>query len=230
MNHRAGEPAAELALALEPHRQALMQATEALREQRVDFAEVLIALRQMVRGPEPVAVTPPEVLQELEDLRIQNQQLVALFQEREAQPPPLGPEVAQQLDELRAENRRLTELLQEMDQARAEQNAEPPAESVDLESYEAELNRFRQQLQADRQKLNAEMQQLRVRNQELDDATRDMEMEFSRERAELARERTRLERLREDVRCDLERVQRDAGVRESLASVHRLREGFSQHK
>jgi hypothetical protein len=51
-----------------------------------------------------------------------------------------------------------------------------------------------------------------------------MELDLSRERAELSRERQRLERLREEARQDLERLQRDAGVRERLAPVQRLRE------
>ena len=62
---------------------------------------------------------------------------------------------------------------------------------------------------------------MRDRNAELDEATREMEMEMSRERADLARERTRLERLRDEVKADLERMQRDGGVRESLAGVQR---------
>ena len=65
---------------------------------------------------------------------------------------------------------------------------------------------------------------MRSRNDELDEATREMELEMSRERAELARERQRLERLREEARLELERVQREAGVRDRLAPVQKLRE------
>ena len=78
--------------------------------------------------------------------------------------------------------------------------------------------------------MNAEIEQLRFRNQELDEATREMEMEMSRESAELARERTRLDRLRDEVRHELERVQRDGGVRQSLVPVQRLREEMTQRK
>ena len=144
--------------------------------------------------------------------------------------PP--PKLLEEIKVLQEENLRLRQLLQEQRELLEElKNAPvtpvPPRENVDLDHFEAELNHFRQQLEADRQKLDEEMQQIRLRNQELDEATREMEMEFSRERAELARERTRLERLREEVRVDTERLQRDNGVRESLASVQRLREGIS---
>jgi hypothetical protein len=141
-------------------------------------------------------------------------------------------EVAQELDALKVENQCLNQRLREKEDllAALQQESAAPREPIDVESYEAELNRFRQQLEADRQKANAELQQLRTRNEELDEATREMEMEFSRERAELARERTRLERLREEVRLELERTQRDTSMRDSLMSVHRLRESISQQK
>ena len=103
-------------------------------------------------------------------------------------------------------------------------------ENVDLESFEAELNQYRQQLESDRAKLNKEIEHLRIATRELDEATREMEMAMSKERAELARERIRLDRLREEVRNELERVQRDAGMRESLAPVNKLREEINQKK
>jgi DNA repair exonuclease SbcCD ATPase subunit len=141
------------------------------------------------------------------------------------------PEVVQELEKLKAENHRLRRGLQENEELLEELRREAaPREAVDLESFEAELNRYRQQLEADRQKVNAELQHLRTRNEELDEATREMEMEFSRERAELARERTKLERLREEVRAELDRMQRDVPMRESMMSVHRLRESITQQK
>ncbi len=97
-----------------------------------------------------------------------------------------------------------------------------------MESFEAELHQERQHLEAERAKFNKEIDQLRLRNAELDEATREMEMEMSKERAELARERIRLDRLREEVRNEVERVQRDAPIRESLASVNKLREEITQ--
>lgn len=113
---------------------------------------------------------------------------------------------------------------------RASRSGTPSNAVIDLETYETELNQERQQLEADRARLLAEMEQLRVRNTELDEATREMEMELSRERAELARERMRLDRLRDEVRAETERMQREAGVRESLAPVQKLREELNQKK
>jgi DNA repair exonuclease SbcCD ATPase subunit len=144
---------------------------------------------------------------------------------------PRLPEVLQEVEKLRAENHHLRRGLQEKEELLDELRREAePREAVDLESFEAELNRYRQQLEADRQKVNAELQHLRTRNEELDEATREMEMEFSRERAELARERTKLERLREEVRAELERMQRDVPMRESMMSVNRLRDSITQRK
>jgi hypothetical protein len=40
----------------------------------------------------------------------------------------------------------------------------------------------------------------------------------------------RLDRLREEVRTEMERMQREAGVRESLAPVQRLREEMNVKK
>jgi hypothetical protein len=50
-----------------------------------------------------------------------------------------------------------------------------------------------------------------------------MEMQMSRERAEMARERIRMDRLREELKSDMEKMHREASVRDSLASVHKLR-------
>src|SRR5262249_23722628 len=80
------------------------------------------------------------------------------------------------------------------------------------------------------QKLNKEIQQLRARSTELDEAKRELEVEMSRERAELARERTRLERLRDEAKQEIERVQREGGVRERLAPVQRLRDEMIERR
>jgi chromosome segregation ATPase len=128
---------------------------------------------------------------------------------------------------LQAENELLKQLLEEKEQAIHEatlQAAAVPKTSGDLENYETELNEFRRQLEADRVKLNDEVESLRDRNKELDDAIRDMEMEMSKERAELARERMRLERLRDEVKSDAERLQREQSVRDSMAPVQKLRD------
>ena len=65
------------------------------------------------------------------------------------------------------------------------------------------------------------MEQLRVRNQEVHDASREAELELSRERAQLARERVQLDRLRDEIRQELERAQRNAESDEKLAPVQR---------
>jgi len=137
---------------------------------------------------------------------------------------------AQELEQLRAENDSLRRLLDEATAPGAPPSAPLPLGKDELATYEAELNEFRRQLEEERRKLHAELQQLRVRNEELSDATRDLEMELSRERAELARERTRLERLREEIQADIERLQRDGGMRDSLAPLQRLREEINTRR
>ncbi|MBI3408100.1 MAG: FHA domain-containing protein [Planctomycetes bacterium] len=127
---------------------------------------------------------------------------------------------------LSKENEELRLMVAELEERVHTESAPPPklSTNLDLENYETELNQYRHQLETDRTRLNAEIEQLRGRNHELDQATREMEMEMSRERAELARERTRLDRLRDEVKTDLERMQRDASVRQDLAPVQKLRE------
>jgi chromosome segregation ATPase len=107
---------------------------------------------------------------------------------------------------------------------------QPAQQPLDNDSYEAELTEFRRQLESDRQKFNKEVEQLRARNKELDEATRELELEMSRERAELARERQRLERLRDDTRQELDRMQRDAGLRDRLSPVQSLRDEINHRR
>jgi hypothetical protein len=139
------------------------------------------------------------------------------------------PPVSQSNDSanLRAQNDLLKKLLEEKNQILEEMstaNAQTPKSEGDLEHYEAELNEFRRQLETDRNKLNAEVELLRERNTELDEAVREMEMEMSKERADLARERMRLERVREEIKTDMDKLQREASVRDSLAGVQKLRD------
>jgi chromosome segregation ATPase len=130
--------------------------------------------------------------------------------------------------ELQTEVARLQQLLEEKDAhiSRLEAPREHTGQSggADIEEYEAELNEFRRQLEADRQALNQEMEQLRVRNQELQDAAREAELELSRERAQLARERAQLDRLRDEIRQELERAQRNAEADERMAPLQRLQQ------
>ena len=140
------------------------------------------------------------------------------------------------LDKLRAENQCLTQLLQAKEEeiTKLRSEATPVTKGTlresDLENYEAELNQYRRQLDEERAKLNIEVEQMRQRNAEMDESVRDMEMDMSRERAELARERMRLDRLREDTRLEMERLQRDGPVRESLVGVQKLREEMNKGK
>jgi chromosome segregation ATPase len=134
-----------------------------------------------------------------------------------------------ELEQLRAENDLLKQILEE----KASSEALPARDDIgenDLEQYESELNEYRRQLDSERTALNHELGTLRERNKELDEAIREMEMELSKERAELARERIRLERIREEVKIDMERLQREVAVRDSMAPVQKLRDELVQKK
>ena len=51
---------------------------------------------------------------------------------------------------------------------------------------------------------------------------------MSRERAQVARERAQLDRMRDEFRQEVERLQRNAGMQESLASVRKLKSEMSE--
>ena len=225
----------------EKHRTAHGQADDAMRAQRTELKRMLAELRELqtsIKAQQGADV--PALIEENATLR-------GLLEEQENRPArnldQAPADNAKELEELKSENVLLHQLLQEKDSAFADLKkqlvdvtnqlqAKPaaPPQIMDLDNFEAELHKERQQLEGDRAKLQKEIEQLRVRNAELDDATREMEMEMSKERAEFGRERTRLERLREEVRAEAERVQREAGVRESLAPVNKLREEMNQKK
>jgi chromosome segregation ATPase len=178
--------------------------------------------------------------QELDDARAEIALLRELLDDREHQLGEAQDQFASanardtNAASLGAENELLKQLLAEKDtlveELRAQAAPKPAKSPSELERYEAELNQYRQQLETDRGKLTTEIEQLRMKNQELDEATRELEMEMSRERAELARERTRMERMRDELKVDMEKMQREMGVRESLAPVQRLREEMSQKR
>ena len=205
------------------------QAERSLHEQRAELARMMADLRKMhdaIRSQKNADVQA--VLEENERLKMQ------LSESCGGAAGEPSPKLLDEIKELQEENLRLRDLLQEqrelLEELKNAPAARAPRDNADLENFETELNRYQQELEADRQKLDEEREQIKVRSQELDEATREMEMDFSRERAELARERTRLERLREEVRVETERMQRDGSVRESLVSVHRLREGINQKR
>jgi pSer/pThr/pTyr-binding forkhead associated (FHA) protein len=179
-------------------------------------------------SPSPLAV-------DAEDIRQENQVLRRLLDEAEADLRQFKDGGAQnQVDPtefatLQNELQSIREHLREKDRVIADLKESANDIPVrDPESYEAELNRFRKELEADRARLNKEIESLRQRNHELDDATRELEMELSRERAEMARERIRLDRMRDEVKADMERLQREHEVRGSLGGVQKLREEIAQ--
>lgn len=175
-------------------------------------------LRDAASSHSPI---PDDFGKHLEDLRAEIELLHEELENKDRTLQALQqPAVAPGDEDLRAENEMLKKLLEEL---QPEEKGPAKTES-DLERYETELNEFRRQLEEDRTKLNKEVETLRERNQEMDETIRDMEMELSKERAELARERMRLDRVREEVKADMERLQREQNVRDSLAPVQKLRE------
>jgi chromosome segregation ATPase len=104
------------------------------------------------------------------------------------------------------------------------QAVEVPVAVFDIAGYEAELTEFRRQLEADRRDLEEQVQQMRQRQSDLDEAGGRAEVEICRERASLSRERAQLERMRAEVRSDMERMQREGGLREALMGVQKLAE------
>lgn len=148
--------------------------------------------------------------------------------DRDAATAPGVAELRTELDGLREEHEILRQLLEEKEKLVVEMQVKAtpavPKTANDLEAYEAELNQFRAQLETDRVRVQDEWEQIKQRNDELDEATREMEMSLSRERAELARERIRVDRMREELKADVERVQREMSVRDTLAPLQKLRD------
>jgi pSer/pThr/pTyr-binding forkhead associated (FHA) protein len=210
------------------------------RSQKIDVQEVLLeneTLRERLQEIEQRAQErpsePDENVQKLiQELRAENAELHRLLCEKSSQPvnDALSQEELQRLfareEQLRAEN----DLLKQMLQEKATEMELAPRQENDLESYETELNEFRRQLEVDRSKMVKEIEQLRLRNEDLDEARREMEMELSRERAELSRERIRLDRMRDEVKADMDRMQRELSVRDSMAQVQKLRDEINQKK
>lgn len=200
---------------------------ETLERSQRENAELRAAIEEL-QHREPVPTVPDETVEKLRE------EIKLLYDELESKETILqnlqtnaASDDSREVSQLRAENDLLKKLLEEKSNLIAESSV-PQLQSEknegDLERYEAELNQFRRQLEGDRNKLNKELEMLRERNRELDEAVREMEMEMSRERAELARERTRLDRVREEIKTDMERLQREAAVRDSMAPVQKLRD------
>jgi len=111
-----------------------------------------------------------------------------------------------------------------------ERSAEARAKALDFENYEAELNDFRQQLESDRRELDEQLELLAQRKADLNDASRNAEVEMSRERAMLSRERVQLDRMRDEIRMEMERIQREAGSRDALGAIHKLTDEMSSRR
>lgn len=184
------------------------------------------------------SIVNDDIVKQLDDLRAE----IALLSEELQNKDQLIQEIQHhstdsshdaELERLRIENGMLKLRLEvkgsEVDPA-GHSVPQPPKGEDDLERYENELNDYRRELDGDRDKLNREVEMLRERNKELDEAVREMEMEMSKERAELGRERIRLERVREEVKNDMERLQRELAVRDSMAPVQKLRDEIAQKK
>lgn len=203
---------------------------KALQDQLDNAAQENAELRAAVQSFEqntPPPAAAADVVRQIEELRGEVQLLSDELDRkeqalRELQERPAAADSAPLVEE----NERLKKQLAEL----STKNGKAPKNENDLERYEAELNDFRRQLEGDRTKLNKEVEMLRERNKELDEAIREMEMEMSKERAELARERIRLERVREEVKGDAERLQRELAVRDSMAPVQKLRDEIAAQK
>lgn len=206
---------------------ALQKENEELRALALEWRERAAALEK-AQAPEDAVLGQLRALAAEEEQKAQAAAVEAARAE--------AGRAREEADELRRHLSALEKTLAERDRQPQEpgrgvdRTKTPSSAAVDLETYENELNQYRKQIETDRARLNGELEQLRQKNAELDEATREMEMELSRERAELARERIRLDRLREEVRAENERMQRDAGMRESLAPVQKLREQLNGKK
>lgn len=241
--------------ALQEQQAALALQEAGVRAQKAELVRMMTDLKKLQDDVRAKSRGDASELQaELDRVRQENAELRASLEKAALAPAPSSQdEVQRQIGELRAEVELLNEELLNKEQilldlqsqhadngdlvkVRAENealkkeldSATAPKTENDLERYETELNEYRRQLENDRVKFNEEVETLRERNQELDEAVREMEMEMSKERAELARERMRLERVREEIKADSERLQRELAVRDSMASVQKLREEITQ--
>lgn len=213
-----------------PNASAGPEGVDEIRDENQVLRRLLQEAESELAEVRKVAAEAERPAREAEKLRNENDLLHKLLHEKDAIVDELkaaGANAADptELSQLRNELRTLEERLREKEELVEELKRD--AERIpggDPDGYEAELNRFRKELEQDRTRLNKEIESLRFRNQELDEATREMEMELSRERAEMARERIRLDRLRDEVKADMERLQREQEVRGTLGSVQKLRD------
>src|SRR5205807_6330261 len=118
------------------------------------------------------------------------------------------------LSQERLQISRLTAGLQEAGRKR---QARPSLESGDV-------NEIRRGLDLDRQALDQQREELKRSQFEIEEMARQTVLELSNDRAQIARDHTELLRLREEIRQQLERGERNSGVEERLAAVQRLQQ------
>jgi pSer/pThr/pTyr-binding forkhead associated (FHA) protein len=206
----------------------LVRELESLRAENGRLQKV-VAERERAAAVVAARPVPAELVRELESLRVENGRLQKVVAERE-RAAAVASASGTQAEALRRELARLTAQLAEKEallesarQSQGRETAEPADVALEAEKYEAELNEFRRQLEADRQGLDAEMRELQERKAELDETIRNEELSLSRERAQLARERVQLDQMRDMLKLDLERADREGEVRKRLAGLQRPR-------
>jgi hypothetical protein len=89
---------------------------------------------------------------------------------------------------------------------------------------------FRRQLEADRLEVAEQIELVRERQDEVEELGRRTELELARERAMLSRERVQLDRLREEIRIDMERLQRESGARQALSVLQKLNDEIPERR
>jgi chromosome segregation ATPase len=165
----------------------------------------------------------PEVAQELEHLRSENNQLRSLCAEleqalQEATQPADDPTeerlreyealLEEKSETIRALHQQLQDAqaaIEEIENRPAARNQGPVPREDELLQLSEELERERRQLQEDEQSLMEQMRQ--------------MEMSMARERAEMARQRNDLQRLYGEIRHELERLERTGALQTKMEEL-----------
>jgi chromosome segregation ATPase len=173
---------------------------------------------------------PRAAVSEVELVRAENTQLRGLCQELEQAlqeaAQQLRPDLEKQVREFDAVleekneviarlHKQVQELQAALESAKAE--AAPAAVPSGTEQQgklpsEAELLALSEQLERERRQLQEDEQTLM-------DQMREMEVSMARERAELARQRTDMQRLQNEIRHELERLERDGGIQSKIENL-----------
>lgn len=167
-------------------------------------------------------VAEPATAEEVETLRLENNQLRSLCAELEQ---ALQDATANALDPVAVEERlreyemvldekteTIRQLHQQLDDAR---NAVAEADSKPAPARQGPLPREDELLQLS-EDLERERRQLQEDKQFMEDDMRRMELAMSRERAEMARQRNDLQRLNGEIRHELERLERNGALQSKM--------------